>query len=286
LIVRPTSLGLSLRRTMVAPSSVAALLDGHAAQLEFRRIVEEIFPEVAAEIMAARQPGERREQARVAAFIDRVGTELFPVYEIEEYDQVAGGVPFIRNGWNYERHHDLDLHPGELLLATLCSPAYDDGARLALLDAAEQHVTRGLLAAIPEGGFTPTDLHARLDGTPYVAAAEFADWQWGQTETIFLDTDDELDVDVEWTRENVAVLAEQWGRAEEILDRITALTHWIEADLLAHFVRLVDAVLERDHHLAYLHERRCYAFEITQEGIVAVQPDEPDAIPLPIGAAV
>ena len=59
-----------------------------------------------------------------------------------------------------------------------------------------------LLAAIPEGGLTPTDLHARLDGTPYVAAAEFADWQWGQTETIFLDADDEVDVDVEWTREN------------------------------------------------------------------------------------
>jgi hypothetical protein len=103
---------------------------------------------------------------------------------------------------------------------------------------------------------------------------------------VFLDADDEVDVDVEWTRENVAVLAEQWGRAEEILDRITALTHWIEADLPAHFARLVDAVLERDHHLAYLHERRCYAFEITPEGIVAVQPDEPAAIPLPIGAAV
>ena len=188
--------------------------------------------------------------------------------------------------WNYERHHDLDLHPGELLLATLCAPAYDDGARLALLDAAEQHVTRALLTVIPEGGFTPADLHARLDGTPYVAAAEFADWQWGQTETIFLDADDEVDVYVEWTRENVAVLAEQWERAEEILDRITALTRWIESDLPAHFARLVDAVLERDHHLAYLHERRCYAFEITPEGLVAVQSNEPESHRLPIGVAV
>ena len=75
-------------------------------------------------------------------------------------------------------------------------------------------------------------------------------------------------------------------RSLEILDRITSLTRWTEADLPAHFARLVDAVLERDHHLAYLHERRCYAFEITPEGIVAVQPDEPDIVPLPIGAAV
>src|SRR3954447_8210790 len=28
--------------------------------------------------------------------------------------------------WSYERHHDLDLQPGELLVSTLCAPAYDD----------------------------------------------------------------------------------------------------------------------------------------------------------------
>jgi hypothetical protein len=86
--------------------------------------------------------------------------------------------------WSYERFHDLDLHAGELLLSALITPPYDDGARLALLDAAEQHVPRELLAAIPEDGLTPDHLHARLDGTSYVAAAEFADWQWGQTESI------------------------------------------------------------------------------------------------------
>ena len=142
------------------PTSVAALLDGHAAQLEFRRIVEEIFPDAAAEILAARRPGERREHTRVAAFLDRVGAELFPVYEVEEYEQVVGGVPFIRNGWSYERHHDLDLQAGELLLSTLCAPAYDDGARLALLDAAEQHVPRGAAGRDP-GGRPHPDRSAR-----------------------------------------------------------------------------------------------------------------------------
>jgi hypothetical protein len=268
------------------PTSVAALLDGHASQLAFRRIVEEVFPDAVAEIMAATHPGERREHARVAAFLDKVGGELFPIYEVEEYEQVAGGVPFVRNGFGYERWHDFELQAGELLITTLCAPAYDDGARLALLDAAEQHVPRELLSAIPEGGLSPTDLHTRLDGTPYAAAADFADWQWGQTGTIFLDTDDEIDVDVEWTRENVQILAEQWRRAEEILDRITALTTWLGTDPPTRFARLHDAVLERDHHLTYLHERRCYAFEITPDGIVAVQPDDADDLSLPIGAAV
>jgi hypothetical protein len=284
LIVLPTALGQVLRRTPVLPTSIAALLDGHAAEIEFRRIVEAIFPGEADEILADRRPGERREHTRVATFLDRVSERLFPVYELEEYEQVCGGVPLVRNGWNYERHHELDMQAGELLLSTLCASAYDDGARLALLDAAEQHVPKILLTAVPEGGLTPTDLHARLDGTPYVAAAEFADWLWGQTGTIFLDADDEVDVDVEWTPENVAALAEQWHRAEEILDRIMALTRWLEADLPTRFARLVDAVLQRDHHLAYLHERRCYAFEITPDGLVAVQPDERAAIPVPIGA--
>ncbi|MCC6176181.1 MAG: TraM recognition domain-containing protein [Chloroflexi bacterium] len=166
------------------PTSVAALLDGHAAQLAFRRIVEEVFPHTAGEILAAHRPGERREHARVAAFVNKVGVELFPVYEVEEYEQVIGGIPFARNGFGYERWHDFDLQAGELLLSTLCAPAYDDDARLALLDAAEQHVPCELLTAIPECGLSPTDLHARLDGTPYAAAADFADWQWGQTETI------------------------------------------------------------------------------------------------------
>ena len=285
MIVRPIALGQTLRRAPAMPTSVAALLDGHAAQLVFRRIVEEIFPEAATEILATRRPGERPEQARVSAFVDRVGAELFPVYEVEEYDQVVCGIAFIRNGWSYERFHDLDLQVGDLLLSALCAPAYDDGVRLALLDATERHVSRALLTAIPEGGLIPSDLHARLDGTPYAAAAEFADWQWGQTETVFLDADDEIDVDIEWTRENVDVLVEHWRRAEEILDRITSLTTWLEADPPLRFARLVDAALERDHHLAYLHERRCYAFEITSGGLIAVRPDEPDALPLPLGAA-
>jgi hypothetical protein len=83
LIVRPTSLGHTLRRTPVTPTSVAAVLESHAAQVEFRRIVEEIFPEVAAEILAARRPGERREHSRVSAVLERVGSRLFPVYEVE-----------------------------------------------------------------------------------------------------------------------------------------------------------------------------------------------------------
>jgi hypothetical protein len=80
------------------PTSVAALFDGHAAKGEFRRIVEAVFPDAATEILAARRSGERREHTRVAVFLERVGAELFPVYEVEEYDQVVVGIAFVRNG--------------------------------------------------------------------------------------------------------------------------------------------------------------------------------------------
>lgn len=222
----------------------------------------------------------------MAAFLDRVQAELFPVYEWEEYAQVVAGIPFVRNGWGYDRFHDLDLRPGELLLSALCASAYDDTLRLPLLDAAEAHVPGALLARIPVGGLTPAVLHDRLDGTPYVALAEFADWQWGQTGTVFLDLDDEVEVyDAEWTGENVDELVAQWRRAEGILDRVVGLTRWLEAAPPARFAALLDAALDGDDHLSYRRARRYYACEITPDGLVPIRPDEPEPVALPIGAA-
>ena len=58
-------------------------------------------------------------------------------YEVEEYDQVVWGIPFVRNGWPYEAFHDLDRRPGETLLLALSALPLgrDEGARVALLDA-------------------------------------------------------------------------------------------------------------------------------------------------------
>ena len=47
-----------------------------------------------------------------------------------------------------------------------------------------------------------------------MAAAEFADWTWGQTDLAFLDCDDEVEVvDAEWSDENVRELTRQWKLA-------------------------------------------------------------------------
>lgn len=290
--VRPLALGKTLRRLPVAPLSVAALLGNHHAALAFREIVRALFPDAEAEILAAPADGTGREQARVWAFLGRVERDCFPVYELDEYEQVLCGIPFVRDSWSYERFHDVDLPPGELLLFTLCAQPYEPGfdTRVSLLDAASTLVPRDLLAEIPAGGFTPVELHARLNGTPYAAAAGFADWLWGETGSVFLDLDDEVEVhDAEWTAENVALLTGQWQVARTILDRISALGRWLGESPPTNLGRLLDAALGRDPHQEYLRQRRLHVCEITAAGIVPIPREEPSAdentLPLPVGAA-
>lgn len=271
------ALARALRRTPVAPTSAAALLGNHHAYAAFRQAVREVFPEAEAEILGVAERGASREGARVWAFLHRVEAEHFPCYEVDEYAQVACGIPFVRNGWAYDRFHELELRPGELLLFALCAQPYEPGydTRVALLDTATGHVPRELLAEIPPGGVAPAELHERLDGTPYAAAADYADWLWGETGTVFLDLDEEVEVcDADWTRENVLELAEQWRRATIILDRIGELATWLEADPPGHFARLLDAALGRDARLAYEQTRRLYACEITEGGVVPILHDD------------
>ncbi|GIW07439.1 MAG: hypothetical protein KatS3mg060_2244 [Dehalococcoidia bacterium] len=284
------ALGEALRRAPVAPSSVVDLLERHGAYLAFRQLVRDVFPEAEAEILAATGRDGDRESARVWAFLHKVEAEYFPVYEYDEYEQVLCGIPFVRNAWSYDRFHELDLSPGELLLFALCAQPYESGydSRVALLDAAEAHVPRALLAELPEAGLTPAELHERLDGTPYAAAAEYADWLWGDTGSVFLDVDEQTVADIEWTRENVLELADHWRLARELLDRTGELARWLEADPAARFERLLAAALGRDAYLEYERMRRFYACEITEHGLLPVPHDEPEdaeSLPLPLGAA-
>lgn len=288
MIVSLRALGRAMRRMPVQPTSVATLLGNHEAYLAFRRIVQEVFPEAAAEILAVQERGVGRETARVWAFLERVEREYFPCYQVEDYEALSFGIPFIRDGWGYDRFHGTDLRPGELLIFALCAQplAEDHDTRLPLLDACAAHVPLALLGEVPDGGFTPAELHQQLDGTPLAAAAEFADWLWGQTETVFLDLDDEVEVvDAEWTRENVLELAAQWQRARGILDRIAGLASWLEEDLPGRFRRLLDMALGRDAHLIYEQTRSLYVCEITEDGLVLIPHDDPEPVAVPVEPA-
>lgn len=283
-----SGLGRALRRRPVSPTSVAALLRGREGYLAFRRIVRDLFPAEEAAILGAGQPGAVRENARVWAFMHLVEERFFPVYDLDEYDQVAAGIPFVREGWSYERFHDLDLPPGQLLLLCLCAHPYgpDFANRVPLLEACEAHLPRSLMADIPPEGLSPDQLRERLEETAFFGAADFADWVWGETGTAFLDLDDEAEVwDADWTQENVKELAAQWVRASALLEGVTELARWLEADPPAHFAALLNAALGREAPCDYERTRRLYACEITQEGLVPVPHDELQPIAVPDGAA-
>lgn len=280
------ALGRVLRRTPVRPTSVATLLGHHETFLAFRRMVRDIFPDAEEEILNAADAAGNRENARVWAFLHKV-EEFFPVYEVDDYDGLAYGIPFARNAWGYDRFHELDLRTGELLLFALCAQPYDTGydSRVALLDATQGRISKELLAEIPVGGISAGDLHRRLDGTPYAAAASYADWLWAETDSVFLDIDDDVSVDVEWSRQTMDELAAHWKRAEKILDAIGALEDWLEEDPPARFTGLLDAALGRDPGLNYERTRRLYACEITEAGVVTIPHDASEPVAVLLEAA-
>ena len=284
-LVGPLSLAKALRRTVVAPRSIAALLASHEALLQFHALVRDLFPDHAEAIWNAQLPNEPRETARVQAFVQRVQADLFPLYEGDEYDQLVWRIPFLRLGWNLEDYHDLERRQGDLLLLTLCQAPVD--VRVPLLEWARAHVPPDVLRQIPDGGFPLDDLHAAFDATSCVAVADFAAWLWGETGSVFLDLDDEVEiVDAEWTRDNVVELTAQWQQAQAILDRVESLAHWLEADPTSHFRLLVEAALGQNAHLVYQRSRRLYELEITEHGLVCPRDDgEGEPLALSVGAA-
>lgn len=248
-----SALTRALRRRPSAPTGVAAFLLGYPGEVAFRRLVAAVFPDPAdaAAILGARPGGGHtwadRETARCWAFSHLVEERHFPVYEMSEYEEVLAGVPFIRAGWTDERAHELDdLRRGEWMLLALCLGAAGPGG-LARHDALARDagVRAADLARLPPDGVDRRDLHARLDGTPWAAAAEFADWLMSDTGTCFLDYSDEVEIldNDAWDPDYLADLAAQWQRAEGIQGRIGALCALLEAAPAARFAALVTAAL-------------------------------------------
>jgi hypothetical protein len=260
------ALGLALLRPPPLPSAVARSLRGGA--VEFRAIVDLVFPADADTLMAAHQPPLGRAASRVDAFLARVAGELFAVYQPdfddaywvgEEYDQVTRGIPFVRFGWTLEERHELQVRAGYLLLMALCANpdddllsagwlpggGGDDGWRIALLDALalDVGIRADTLARLPRHGADPAALRRRLDGGSFAAAADFARWFRSETGLACLDLGEDDDYPVPWTRDNVDTLAEEWPDAKALLDRVGELAAWLEEEPADRFPELLDALL-------------------------------------------
>jgi hypothetical protein len=243
----PLALAKRLRRGPPAPLSLVHLLGHLEVELAFRDLVRRFLPDHAESILTTGASGTHREADRAWAFCAEFERRYFPIYECEELEPLVYSIPFQRFGWSYDAFHEIDGRPGTLLLRAVCAEPYDAtmGARIPLLEAvAELGVPYSVLRRIPAEGVSPSDLHTRLDGTRFSAAAEFADWTWGQTDLAFLDFDDEMEIaDADWTEETIQELTRQWQASEAIMNRVFALQEWLERSPGRNFAELLSAVL-------------------------------------------
>lgn len=245
--VAPTALAALIGRPPPAPGEVAAEVGVYEAQRAFERIVRDLWPvgDTARAILDARQPGIRRETARVWAFAERFAEEYFPICLCEEYAEIVGEVPFYRFGLAYDEVEAWDGRTGHLLLMIVVLGGAMPGlaAHCDFLRE-EAHVTDETLALIPADQRDPATLDAALVGTPYAATGDLARWLYGDTGSCFLDATWDVQVidNEDWTPGIVASLTAQWREAEALMGRVDALATLLEADPDAHFAALLRAV--------------------------------------------
>jgi hypothetical protein len=248
-IVGPHTLARALRRAPPLPTAVVHLLGGLDVELAFRELVRRLLPDEMETILRPTTTGRNHEAERAWAFCSAIERRYFPIYEVEELEYLVACVPFQRMGWSYDTFHDLEQRPGTLMLRALCAEPYEAnlGARVPLLETVEHlGIPREVLLRVPDDGLAPPALHAALDGTPLSAAADFADWTWGQTGTAFLDFDDDMEIsDADWSDETVQELTEQWQKANALMERVAAIEVWLEQDRVNHFAVLLEAATAR-----------------------------------------
>jgi len=184
------------------------------------------------------------------------------------------GMPVLLAGMSHNVYHDLELHPGYLLLLSLVVYPYagcemDDefgfenkhktraeqsnGPRIPLLDKVQNLVGAEMAKRIPEGGWDPGWLRQETDGTKYDGVGAFADWACSRTGCVVLDFSyadcSYIEGDGEpvflWTRGNVDMLTEEWPRVKQVRGAIDRIVAWLEADMERRFAEILSFLLSQ-----------------------------------------
>jgi hypothetical protein len=247
------ALGRKLQPGPPLLSFLIELFDETESLQEFVSLIHEYLPDHYAEIMANDMNG------RMCTFVRHFERRYFPIdepnYLDEGYWPLVSAIPFPRMGIEWDDYHEFEQwQPGlRMLFALVASPYYEGedggggGARVPLLEDVARIVGRGPVLRIPNEGWRPEELHARLDNTQFEGAALAADWLWRQTNTFVLDITYEDDLtDAFWDRDTVDRMTREWPRAQAIRDRIANLWVWLEEDPVARFGELVDFIRRQE----------------------------------------
>lgn len=277
------ALGRTLSRLPIGLKALPDLLDPREGRSLFLRLVQELFPERRAELLAPPPPGRPPERTRLVRFASAMEERYFPIEEVESYSELLGGIPLPRMGWGTYEYHEVHLcGDGELLLRALCSHPYDtmwgededvSGVRLTILELCRELVPEELLAPLVRSGLDPVVLHRHLDGTRYEGAALYADWLWQGTGSLFLDRSYEDEGDnPDWSVDAVAALAWDWWRAQEVEDRIAELERWLEGNPVGRFSELLHAALYTGWRVDATGRRGTYGSRRLRAGARRVRP--------------
>ena len=228
----------------------------------FTGLVHRLFPDEAAEVLAAPDIGGRLER-----FARLFQERHFPLYapfieffadEGEEppFTWLRRGIPFQLMGFGYDGLHELwdGYREGLSALALLAEPpdaCYDEpgGLRTAWLEAAAQRIPQKTLERIPRGGIPLEDLTEAVRETEFQGAAQAAAWVRAETGNFFLDHSFE-DGDYDgfcdpWEDEIIQEGTEEWAKADRLIDSVTKLVDWLEGDLPGCFAEMLDFILPR-----------------------------------------
>ena len=200
-------------------------------------------------------------------FANLFGERHFPLYtpfiefwldeEGEEppWSWLRRGIPFDLMGFGYDGLHEMwnGYREGISAMALLVRAPdvyYEcpDGLRVAWLESAAERIPQETLLRVPEGGIPLEDLTEALKDTKFEGAAQACSWVLAETGNWFLDHNFEDGIDGfcdPWEDDIIAEGAEEWRKANALMDAVCKLADWLEEDLPGRFAEMLDFVLER-----------------------------------------
>ena len=228
----------------------------------FAELARRLFPDEAETMLAVPDVDERLER-----FVRLFQERHFPLYapyleffadegEDPPFTWLRRGIPFQLMGFGYDGLHEMwnGYRDGLSAMALLVKPPdayYNEpgGLRTAWLEAAAERIPQGALERVPPGGIPLDALTETVRDTGYEGAAQAAAWVRAETGNFFLDHSFE-DGDYDgfsnpWEEEIIQEGAEEWRKADRLMDAVLKLADWLEGDLPGRFAEMLDFILPR-----------------------------------------
>jgi hypothetical protein len=257
---KPTTPLAALREKLhdVHPPSISLILSlfqNVETYNNFVKLVRDFLPEREKEILEKPSPS-----AQIAAFASYFEDRYLPLHPVfkdgeveDDYYELLRDIPVMVMGFDWEDYHELNnARLGLQLMCYLFEPPFKEdsdqaGERVALVDGFPSAYQREA-QRIPASGISLDDAKLIFKGKKWIGLRNCAEYINQATDNWFLDTDDEMRGDMqpmEWDKETVASMTQEWLKANAFYDKIMEFALWLEdkKEGVTHFKKTVDFFL-------------------------------------------